>query len=155
MIVASYKLERIPAAKTSNIKIIDVKADLKNALVDWLDGWDHGEASDKITDTAQIGKGQAENRTIIILFKLNRKQLYNNTILFKGAWTILVQVFGFKAQPNSFIITFSCLCLSGLRSSGTIIVYIHIRYTSYTLKRQPSSTVIGKQKVNRFFMKFF
>ena len=66
-----------------------------------------------------------------------------------------MKVFGFKAQSNSFIITFSCLCLSGLRSSGTIIVYIHIRYTSYTLKRQPSSTVIGKQKVNRFFAKFF
>ena len=31
-----------------------------------------------------------------------------------------------------------------------IIVYIYIRYTLYTLKRQPSSTVIGKQKVNRF-----
>ena len=60
MIVASYKLERIPAAKSTNIKIIDVKADLKNALVDWLDGWDHGKASDKITDTAQIGKGLAE-----------------------------------------------------------------------------------------------
>ena len=41
------------------------------------------------------------------------------------------------------------------QSSGTIIVYIHIRYTLYTLKRQPSSTVIGKQKVNRFFVKFF
>ena len=60
MIVASYKLERIPAAKLSNIKIIDVKTDLKNALVDWLDGWDQGKASDKITDTAQIGKGLAE-----------------------------------------------------------------------------------------------
>ena len=31
------------------------------------------------------------------------------------------------------------------------IVYIHIRYTLYTLKRQPSSTVIGKQEVNRVF----
>ena len=60
MIVASYKLERIPAAKSTNIKIIDVKADLKNGLVDWLDGWDHGKASDKITHTAQIGKGLAE-----------------------------------------------------------------------------------------------
>ena len=50
MIVVSYKLERIPAAKSTNIKIIDVKADLKNVLVDWLDGWDHGKASDKITD---------------------------------------------------------------------------------------------------------
>ena len=58
MIVASYKLERIPAAKSTNIKIIE--ADLKNVLVDWLDGWDHGKASDKITDTAQIGKGLAE-----------------------------------------------------------------------------------------------
>ena len=29
------------------IKIIDVKADLKNVLVAWLDGWDHGKASDK------------------------------------------------------------------------------------------------------------
>ena len=29
-------------------------------------------------------------------------------------------------------------------------MYIHIRYTLYTLKRQPSSTVICKQKVNRF-----
>ena len=36
------------------------------------------------------------------------------------------------------------------QSSGTIIVYIHIRYILYTLKRQLSSTVIGKQKVNRF-----
>ena len=60
MIVASYKLERIPAAKSANIKIIYVKADLKNALEDWLDGWDNGKASDKITDTAQIGKGLAE-----------------------------------------------------------------------------------------------
>ena len=60
MIVASYKLEKIPAAKSTNIKIIDVKADLKNILVDWLDGWDHGKASDKITDTAQIDKGLAE-----------------------------------------------------------------------------------------------
>ena len=42
------------------------------------------------------------------------------------AWTILVQVFGFKAQSKSFIITFSCLCLSGLWRSGTIIVYIQI-----------------------------
>ena len=58
MIVASYKLERIPAAKSTNIKIIDVKADLKNVLVAWLDGWDHGKASDKIT--VQIGKGLAE-----------------------------------------------------------------------------------------------
>ena len=49
MIVAGYKLERIPAAKSTNIKIIDVKANLKNVLVDWLDGWDHGKASDKIT----------------------------------------------------------------------------------------------------------
>ena len=40
------------------IKIIDVKADFKNDLVDWLDGWDHGKASDKIT--VQIGKGLAE-----------------------------------------------------------------------------------------------
>ena len=60
MIVASYKLERIPAANSTNIKIIDVKADLQNVLVDWLDGWDHGKASDKITDTVQIGKGLAE-----------------------------------------------------------------------------------------------
>ena len=32
-------------------------------------------------------------------------------------------------------------------------MYIHndIRYTLYTLKRQPSSTVIGNQKVNQFF----
>ena len=37
------------------------------------------------------------------------------------------------------------------QSLGTIIVYIHIRYALYMLKRQPSSTVIGKQKVNRFF----
>ena len=29
-------------------------------LAGWLDGWDHGKASDKITDTAQIGKGLAE-----------------------------------------------------------------------------------------------
>ena len=50
MIVVSYKLERIPAAKSTNIKIIDVKADLKNVLVDWPDSWDHGKASDKITD---------------------------------------------------------------------------------------------------------
>ena len=53
MIVACYKLERIPAAKSTNIKIIDVKADLKKVLVHWLDGWDHGKASDKIT--VQIG----------------------------------------------------------------------------------------------------
>ena len=58
MIVASYKLERIPAAKSTNIKIIDVKADLKNVLVDWLDDWDHRKTSDKIT--VQIGKGLAE-----------------------------------------------------------------------------------------------
>ena len=60
MIVTSYKLERIPAVKpkSTNIKIIDVKADLKNVLVDWLDGWDHGKASDKIT--VQAGKGLAE-----------------------------------------------------------------------------------------------
>ena len=51
MIVASYKLERIPAAMSANIKIIYLKADLKNVLVDWLDGWDHGKASDKITDS--------------------------------------------------------------------------------------------------------
>ena len=45
-------------AKSTNIKIIDVKADLKNVLVDWLDGWDHGKASDKIT--VQIGQGRGE-----------------------------------------------------------------------------------------------
>ena len=33
--------------------------------------------------------------------------------------------------------------------------YIRIRYTFYTRKRQPSSAVIGKHKVNRFFVKFF
>ena len=54
MIVASYKLERIPVAKSTNIKISDVKADLKNVLVDWQDGWDHGKAPNKIT--VQIGK---------------------------------------------------------------------------------------------------
>ena len=58
MIVASYKLERIPAAKSTNIKISDVKADLRNVLVDWQNGWDHGKASNKIT--VQIGKGLAE-----------------------------------------------------------------------------------------------
>ena len=58
MIVASYKLEWIPAAKLTNIKIIDVKADLKSVLADWLDGWDHGKASDKIT--VQIGLCLAE-----------------------------------------------------------------------------------------------
>ena len=58
MIVASYKLERIPAAKSTNIKISEVKADLKNVLVDWQDGWDHGKASDKIT--VHISKGLAE-----------------------------------------------------------------------------------------------
>ena len=35
-------------------------------------------------------------------------------------------------------------------SMTAAIVYIHIRYTLYTLKRQPSGTVIGKQKVNQF-----
>ena len=44
----------IPVAKSTNIQIIEVKGDLKNVLVDWLDGWDHGKASDKIT--VQIGK---------------------------------------------------------------------------------------------------
>ena len=58
MIVASYKLEKILAAKSTNIKISDVKADLKNVFVDWQDGWDHGKASDKIK--VQIGKGLAE-----------------------------------------------------------------------------------------------
>ena len=58
MIVAIYKLQKIPAAKSTNIKISDVKADLKNLLVDWQDGWDHEKASDKIT--LQIGKGLAE-----------------------------------------------------------------------------------------------
>ena len=58
MIVASYKLEKIPAAKSTNIKVINVKADLKNVLVDWLDGWDLGKTSNKIT--VQIGKGLAE-----------------------------------------------------------------------------------------------
>ena len=58
MIVASYKLERIPAAKSTNLKTSDVKADIKNILVYWLDGWDHGKASDKIT--VQIGKRMAE-----------------------------------------------------------------------------------------------
>ena len=43
MIVASYQLERIPAAKSTNLKVTDVKADLKNVLVDWQDGWDNGE----------------------------------------------------------------------------------------------------------------
>ena len=58
MIVASYKLERIPAAKSTNLKITDVNADLKNVLIDWQDGWDNGKASNKIT--VQIGKGLAE-----------------------------------------------------------------------------------------------
>ena len=49
MIVASYKLERITAAKSTNLKITDVKADLKNVLVDWQDGWDNGKASNKTT----------------------------------------------------------------------------------------------------------
>ena len=56
MIVASYKLERIPAAKSSNIKIIDVKADLKNALVDWLDGWMAGTMGRRST------RSQAQHR---------------------------------------------------------------------------------------------
>ena len=38
------------------------------------------------------------------------------------------------------------------QSSGTIRVSIHIRYTLHTLKRQSSRTVIGKQKVNRFYV---
>ena len=58
MIVASYKLERIPAAKSTNIKIINVKADLKNVLVDWLDSWDHGKASDKIHDRQRPGRNR-------------------------------------------------------------------------------------------------
>ena len=58
MIVASYQLERIPAAKSTNLKITDAKADLKNVLVDWQDGWDNGKTSSKIT--VQIGKGLAE-----------------------------------------------------------------------------------------------
>ena len=58
MIVASWKIERKPVAKSTNIKIIEVKADLKKVLVDWLDGWDHGKASDKIT--VQISQGLAE-----------------------------------------------------------------------------------------------
>ena len=46
-------------AKRSNVKIIDFKADLKNVLVDWLDGWGHGkEGVNKIT--VQIGQGLAE-----------------------------------------------------------------------------------------------
>ena len=45
-------------AKSTNIKIIDFKADLKNVLVDWLDDWDNGKVSDKIT--VQIGQGLAE-----------------------------------------------------------------------------------------------
>ena len=53
-------MERIPAAKpkSTNIKIIHVKADLENVSVDWLNGWDHGKAFDKIT--VQIGKGLQE-----------------------------------------------------------------------------------------------
>ena len=43
--MASEKLERIPIAKPSNVKIIGFKADLKNVLIDWLDGWDDGKAS--------------------------------------------------------------------------------------------------------------
>ena len=43
---------------STNIKIIDVKTDLKNVLVDWLDGSDHGKESDKIT--VQMGQGLAE-----------------------------------------------------------------------------------------------
>ena len=60
MIVASYKLERIPAAKSANIKIIiiNVKADLKNVLVDWLDGWSHGKVSDKIQDRQRPGRNR-------------------------------------------------------------------------------------------------
>ena len=58
MIVASYQLERIPAAKSTNLKITDVKTDLKNVLVDWQDGWNNGKASFKIT--VQIVKGLAE-----------------------------------------------------------------------------------------------
>ena len=60
MIVAIYNLERVHAAKpkSTNIKIIGVKADLKNVLVDWLDGLDYGKASVKII--VQIGKGLAE-----------------------------------------------------------------------------------------------
>ena len=58
MIVASYQLERIPAAKSTNLKITDVNADLKNVLVDWQDGWDNGKMSSKIT--VQVGKGLAE-----------------------------------------------------------------------------------------------
>ena len=66
MIVISYKLERIPAVKSTSIKIMDVKADLKNVLVDWLDGWDHGKASDKAWQKPYL-------KRIIILFKLNGK----------------------------------------------------------------------------------
>ena len=49
-----WRLKRILVlAKSTNIKIIDFKADLKNVLEDWLDGWDHGKASDKITVQGQ------------------------------------------------------------------------------------------------------
>ena len=37
--------------------------------------------------------------------------------------TILVQTFGFKAQSDSFIIAFSCLCLSG--PCPTVFSYDH------------------------------
>ena len=73
MMVVSCKLERIPAAKSTNIKIIDVKADLKNVLVDWLDGWDHGKASDKITDRQAKAWQKPYLKLITILFKLNGK----------------------------------------------------------------------------------
>ena len=48
MIVASQKLERIPVAKKSNVKISDFKEDFKNVLIDWVDGWDHGKTSTRL-----------------------------------------------------------------------------------------------------------
>ena len=50
--------ENTCTGQVNQYKIIDFKADLKNVLVDWLDGWDHGKASDKIT--VQTGQGLVE-----------------------------------------------------------------------------------------------
>ena len=58
------------------IKIIDVKADLKNVLEDWLDGWDHGKASDKAWQKPYL-------KRIIILFKLNGS---NSIIILYFSW---------------------------------------------------------------------
>ena len=67
-----------------------------------------------------------------------------------------MEAFGFKGQSNSFIIAFSCLCLHGPCPSEfsydhSVTYFLHIANAEKAIEQD----CLGKQKVNRFYVKFF